>query len=112
MARKVLVLGNSGTGKSRAAVNLDPKATFIISPDMKGLLVKGSADNYKTILKENGKLDLDKSNLYKTRDPKLVLQLLKAISANRPDITTVFIDTITMLSLILWQTIYGRFYQK
>jgi hypothetical protein len=97
MAKKVLVLGQSGTGKSRAAVTLDPKTTFLISPDMKGLPMKGSDNYYQTVTNENNKIDLKQTNFYKTRDPKIVLQLLKAISDGKPEITTVIIDTLTML---------------
>ena len=39
-ARKVLVLGNPGTGKSTAISTLDPSSTFIINCDEKDLPIR------------------------------------------------------------------------
>jgi hypothetical protein len=97
MARKILTLGPSGSGKSTAIENLDPKETFIILPDSKGLPFKGWKSKYTTVFKEDGKLDIQKSNLYETKDPPTILALLKAISAQRSDIKVIIIDTITMM---------------
>lgn len=97
MVYKALILGDSGTGKSRAMKSLDPNKTFLISPDMKTIPIKGANSIYKTVLKDNDKIDLEKTNYYKTRNPKTVLQLLKAVSDKRPDIEVIVIDTITML---------------
>lgn len=97
MANKILILGKSGTGKSRAAKSLDPKETFIICPDEKGMPFQGWKNNYKTVLKEDGKLDIDKSNYYKTTSSETILRLLKYISDNRKEIKVVLIDTITLM---------------
>ena len=96
-AKKILILGSPGTGKSSSTRNVDPNTTFIISPDGKGLPIKNWNKNYKTVTKENGKLDLEKSNYYATADPAVIVSLLKAISSNRPDIKLVVIDTITLM---------------
>jgi hypothetical protein len=50
----ILVLGEPGTGKSRAIKNLDPKTTFIIKPNNKQLPFQGAGKIY------------DKSNTYVT----------------------------------------------
>lgn len=97
MCRKILVLGPSGTGKSTAIENLNPEQTFIILPDSKGLPFKGWKNLYKTVYLDNGKLDLQKSNLYETKDPVSILALLKAISEQRQDIKNIIIDTITLV---------------
>ena len=97
MANKVLVLGKSGTGKSRAIKNLNPKETFIINPDEKGLPFKGWKSMYKTVLKEDGKVDMEKTNFYQTTSPQGVLKLLHYISESRKDIKVIVIDTITLM---------------
>jgi len=97
MANKLLVLGTSGTGKSYAARTLDPKNTFIISPDKKALPFKGWRKDYITTYKSDGKVDLSKTNFYRTNDPRVVAQLLNAISDNKPETKTVVIDTITLM---------------
>ena len=97
MAKKVLILGDSGTGKTHSMNNLDPKSTFIICPDEKELPFKGWRKNYKTSFTDNNKLDLQNTNFYQTTDPNLVKILLKKISDDMPHIKVIMIDTITML---------------
>ena len=94
-ASKILVLGDPGTGKTTAAENLDPKTTFIICSDRKALPFKGWKKNYKTVKKENGKLDLQASNYFETSSPQVIINLMKAISESRPDIKVIILDTIT-----------------
>jgi len=95
MARKILVIGSPGTGKSTSIENLDPKTTFVICADRKGLPLKGWKNNYKTIKKENGKLDLENTNYYETADTSVIISLLKAISSSKPETKVIVIDTIT-----------------
>ena len=97
MANKLLVLGTSGTGKSYAARTLDPKTTFIISPDKKALPLKGWRTNYITTYKSDGKVDLAKTNFYRTNDPRVITQLLQAISDTKLETKTIIIDTITLM---------------
>lgn len=99
MANKILVLGQPGTGKTSAARNLDPKETFIICPDEKALPFKGWKHNYKTTYKEDNKLDLEKTNFYRTTSPQVVRSLVKAISDSKPEIKVIVIDTITSLMI-------------
>lgn len=88
-------MGEPGTGKSTAAESLDPKSTFYICADRKALPFKGWKSKYRTITKENGKLDLQKSNYYETDSAPTIVTLLKAVSDTRPDIKVIIIDTIT-----------------
>jgi adenylate kinase family enzyme len=97
MANKILVLGHPGTGKTSSAKNLDPKSTFIICPDEKALPFKGWKNNYKTVYDTNGKIDLAKTNFYRTTSPQTVKTLLKAISESKPEIKVIVVDTITSL---------------
>ena len=41
MAQEILIIGQSGTGKSTALTNLNPKETAIINPAKKALPFKG-----------------------------------------------------------------------
>ena len=53
MAQSVLVIADSGTGKSTAIRNLNPDETFIINIANKPLPFKGWKKNYTLISKEN-----------------------------------------------------------
>lgn len=99
MANKILILGQPGTGKTSAARNLDPATTFIICPDEKALPFKGWKLNYKTVINESGKVDLAKTNFYRTSSPQIVKAMLKAISDNKPETKVVLIDTLTALMI-------------
>lgn len=95
MVNKILVLGEPGTGKTSAAESLDPKTTFIICSDKKSLPFRGWKNNYKTVYKDNGKLDLLNTNYYETNNPTTIINLMKAISEQRTDIKVILIDTLT-----------------
>jgi len=99
MARKVLLLGESGTGKTYSGRNLDPKSTFYICPDKKELPFEGWRKNYKTAFSDTGKLDLPNTNFYKTDKSNVVIMLLKKISDTMPHIKTILLDTITSLMI-------------
>jgi len=104
MATPILIMGPPGTGKTASIRELDPKETFLIHADEKPLGLPGSKTNYKTVLKNNGKLDLQKSNYYETNDPVLIQELLKAISANSPHIKTIVLDTLTSVMTDAYMT--------
>ena len=97
MALPILIMGESGTGKTTAMRNLDPKTTFVIATDRQPIPLPKSSKNYKTVLKDNGKLDLQKSNLFETTDASMVKALLTKISNECPHIKTIIIDTITSI---------------
>lgn len=97
MANKILVLGDPGSGKTTAAESLNPKETFIICSDHKGLPFAGWKKDYKTITKQDGKLDLEQSNYYETSNSATIINLLKAISERKPEIKVVIVDTITAI---------------
>ena len=87
MAKGVLVVGSSGTGKSTSARNLDPKETFWINVQGKPLPFDDSG--YKEV---DPSKPPKEGNLYYTDKIKTILQLLKFISENRPEIKTIVID--------------------
>jgi len=113
MANKILVLGQPGSGKTTSAKNLDPKSTFIICPDEKALPFRGWKNNYKTIIGENGKVDIANTNFYRTTSPQIVKTLLRTISENKPEIKVVVIDTITSMMISeLMKRIGEKGYEK
>lgn len=81
------VMGESGSGKTTAMRNLDPKTTFYIDADMKGLSWKGWRSQYN---KEN-------KNFLQIDDPQVVIGYLGNINDKAPHIKTVVIDTLNGL---------------
>ena len=86
MARVIGVMGESGSGKTTAMRNLDPKTTFYVDCDKKGLSWKGWKKQY------NG----DAKNYIQTDAPTTVMQILKHVNDDEQykHIKTVVIDTI------------------
>jgi hypothetical protein len=97
MSKVICIAGESGAGKTTSCRNLDPKTTYYIDCDKKGLSWKGWKDQYNATNK----------NYTRTDFPQIVLQLLKWINGDRQTndkppkqdttglhIKTVIIDTI------------------
>lgn len=82
----ILIMGESGSGKTTSMRNLDPKTTMYIDCDKKGLAWKGWRSQYNT----------ENKNYFSCDDPDIVLTLLKRV--NREDqfqhITVCVIDTL------------------
>lgn len=89
MAKVIGIMGESGSGKTTAMRNLDPKTTFYIDCDKKGLSWKGWRDQYST----------ENKNYWSTDLVETVQSLLKKISEqeNMKHIKTVVIDTLNGL---------------
>jgi len=87
MATSVLVLGESGTGKSSSLRTLDPAKTFVINILDKPLPFLGWRKKY-TPLSEDGMA----GNYYTTDDHSKVMRLLRVINDKRTDIENVVID--------------------
>lgn len=86
MAKVIGVMGESGSGKTTAMRNLDPKITFYIDADKKGLNWKGWKDQY------NGQ----KKNYIRSDDFMKVDNTLSCIDKNKEysHIKYVVIDTL------------------
>ena len=86
MARLILCMGESGSGKTTSLRTLDPSTTYIIDADKKGLSWRGWRSQYSTA-KHNYKVEDDNA---------IILEMLRRINT-MPDfahIETVVIDTI------------------
>ena len=90
MSRLICVMGESGSGKTTAMRNLDPKSTYYIDCDGKGLAWKGWRKQYS---EEN-------KNFAYTRDIQKIATLIVNISQKKPETKTIVIDTLNTLSLI------------
>lgn len=88
MSRAVLVLGESGAGKSTSIRTLDPKETFIINSLGKDLPFKGSGKMYTYYNKETNPT----GNMVKTTSGAAVMQWLNFISQKMPHVKNVIID--------------------
>lgn len=82
MAKKILILGDSGSGKSTAIRNLDPNSTYIIQGVSKELPFKGSMKVYNK----------EKKNLSSPQTLKKIIGILKNINEKGTHIKTVIID--------------------
>ena len=93
MSQCVLILGESGAGKSTSIRNLDSKKTFVFSALGKKLPFKGSEKNYTVFHKEKN----PKGNFVISSSAKQIVTWLRYISSDRPEITTIVVDDNTFL---------------
>lgn len=93
MARGVLVIAESGSGKSTSIENLNPKETFIINVANKPLPFKGWKSRYVAWSKEN-----PTGNLINKSDAESIEACMRYINEKRPDIKTIVIDDFQYVS--------------
>lgn len=86
MAKLVFVVGDSGSGKSTAARNLDPATTVIINSDQKDLPFRQFKKKYNS----------ENKNYKKTSNAREIKSLLLKIN-EMPHVKTVVIDTFTRI---------------
>lgn len=87
MSNTVLIIGESGAGKSTSIKNLDPKETFIINVLGKPLPFIGGKKNYVTCNSEN-----PTGNHVVTDNCNMIKSLIMAVNDRRPEIKTLIID--------------------
>ncbi len=98
MANLVLVMGESGTGKSTSIQNLNPAETFIFSILDKPLPFRGYKNNYRKIEKkdkvtaENTDSVEPPKNMYVTDSSESIVRTLIHISSSKPYIKNIIID--------------------
>lgn len=85
MSNLILIIGESGTGKSTSIESLDPKETFIIQVINKPLPFRGYRKKYPLIKDGVG-------NRYISDDYINIIRLINHISAKMPHIKTVIVD--------------------
>lgn len=87
MARVICIAGESGSGKTTSMRNLDPKTTYYIDADKKGLSWKGWRSQYNETNK----------NYLKCDDANVVKLYLKKLAQGCPQIKVIVVDTINGL---------------
>lgn len=83
MSRAIAVMGESGSGKTTAMRTLNPKKTYYIDCDGKGLSWKGWRRQYNK----------DNVNYYRSDNQDNILAVMKKISTEKPEIENIVIDT-------------------
>ena len=84
MSKAIMILGASGSGKTTSLEHLDPKLTFYIDADGKGLSWKGWRNQYN---KAN-------NNYFVCDDPNSIYSLMQQINDNQKQIKYLVIDTL------------------
>ncbi len=87
MSRVIAVAGESGSGKTTSLRNLDPKSTYIIDSDRKGLSWKGWKSQYSK----------ESKNYIQTSDVTKIATILHGIHSQALHIKTVVIDTLNTI---------------
>jgi len=87
MAQSILIIADSGAGKSTAIRELDPKETFIINVAGKALPFKGWKKNYTPISKDN-----PKGNISSVSSANGIIRAMKHVEENMPQIKNLIID--------------------
>ena len=93
MAQSVLIIAESGSGKSTSIETLEPKETFIINVANKPLPFKGWKTKYKLWSKDN-----PSGNLYSKPDADSIVACLRYVSEKRPEIKNIVIDDFQYMS--------------
>jgi len=89
MSKSILIMGESGSGKTTSMRNLNPDETFYIDCDQKGLSWKGWKEQYS----------LEKKNYIATSDAPTIMKLLSKISDEQKQIKVVVIDTLNAVMI-------------
>lgn len=82
MANIILIMGETGTGKSRSIKNLEPDKTYIVNCMNKDLPFKGARGMYNR----------EKRNINGTNDWETVIKVLRQVIQVKPEITSIIID--------------------
>ena len=93
MAQGVLIIAESGAGKSTSIETLDPKETFIINVANKPLPFKGWRKKYNIWSKDN-----PSGNMYDKAGPENIEACIKYVSEKRPEIKNIVVDDFQYMS--------------
>ena len=108
-ADRVLLLGESGSGKSTSLESLNPKETFIINVASKSLPIRGWRSKYTEFSKDNPTGNL--SNVSKSID---IIGGMNYVNSKRPEIKNLIIDDLFYMAAFelfdkLSETGYNKF---
>lgn len=84
MSKLICVMGESGSGKTTSMRTLNPKTTYYIDSDGKGLAWKGWRKQYNAEAK----------NYIVSRDIPSITRLIVNISEKKPETKTIVVDTL------------------
>ena len=87
MAQSILVIAESGTGKSTSIETLDPSETFIVNVANKPLPFKGWKKKYTLWSKDN-----PTGNMYDKSTVPNIEACIKYVNDKRPEIKNLVID--------------------
>lgn len=87
MAQEILIIGESGSGKSTSLEQLDAQSTFIINVGKKPMPFRGYKSKYTTLSKDN-----PQGNYIETDKASTIVQTMKHINDNMSHIKTVVVD--------------------
>jgi hypothetical protein len=87
MSNAILIIGQSGSGKSTAVRTLPPKETFIVNVVDKPLPFRGSRKAYTRLSKDN-----PTGNYYSTDSHQKLMQIIQGVNDQRPEIKYLVID--------------------
>lgn len=104
MAKIALILGESGSGKSRSVKNLPPQETFYVTGGIQDLPFKGADRYYKPCSKSN-----PKGNFLRTTVLSEAAKAINWVSKERPDIKYIVIDDNQYFSMF---TYVNRAYER
>lgn len=93
MAQGVLIIAESGAGKSTSIETLNPKETFIINVANKPLPFKGWRKKYVLWSKDN-----PSGNMYDKATPEGIEACIRYVSEKRPEIKNIVIDDFQYMS--------------
>lgn len=93
MAHAILVIAESGAGKSTAIEYLNPSETFIINVANKALPFKGWKKKYTTWSKDN-----PQGNMYYGNTPMNIEACIKYVNEKRKDVKVLVIDDFQYMS--------------
>lgn len=84
MSKSILIIGESGSGKTSSMRNLKSTETYYIDCDKKGLNWKGWKTQY----------NLENKNYFATSDVSMIEKILDKVSTERKEIKNIVIDTL------------------
>ncbi len=87
MSKSILLLGESGSGKSTSIRNLPPEHTFIINVIAKPLPFKGAKNKYSKL-----SADGTEGNYYASDDTAAIARVINLVNNKRADIHYLIID--------------------